>query len=109
MPSHPHALHAFDLRSVVLFSCLTVGGTCAAMAQTTAQQSSPLPALMHPITPSEIFMRNDLNHDGQLSRHEAENLPSVAQDFEQWDRDGNGQLSLPEFLQGAQKNASSAP
>lgn len=106
MPSHNPSLHAFDLRSVVLFTCLTVGGTCAAWAQSTqaapAAPSNPA-ATMQPITPSEAFMRSDLNRDGILSRQEAENLPSVAEKFDEWDRDGNGQLSMEEFLLATQK------
>lgn len=106
MPIHTHALHAFDLRSVVLFTCLTLGGTSAVMAQTAQPQPSPPSPTMKAITPSEVFNRSDLNRDGQLSRQEAENLPSVAQKFDDWDRDGNGQLSLEEFLLGAQGNES---
>jgi Ca2+-binding EF-hand superfamily protein len=49
-----------------------------------------------------VFKRADRNRDGQLSREEAEHLPSVAAQFDQWDRDGNGQLSLQEFLQHTQ-------
>lgn len=106
MPSHNPSVNAFDLRSVVLFTCLTVGGTCAAWAQ--SMQPSPTAptgpnAAMQPITPSEAFLRSDLNRDGLLSRQEAENLPSVAEKFEEWDRDGNGQLSMEEFLLAAQK------
>lgn len=108
MPNHTHPLHAFDLRSVVLFTCLTVGGTCAVLAQTGAPKTSVPPAPMQAITPSEVFMRSDLDRDGQLSRHEAENLPSVAQNFDVWDRDGNGKLSMEEFLLGAQRNENAA-
>ena len=98
------ALHAFDLRSVVLFTCLTVGGTSAVLAQN-AQPQPPAPATaMQAITPSEVFMRSDLDRNGLLSRQEAENLPSVAQQFDEWDRDHNGQLSMEEFLLGAQKH-----
>lgn len=108
MPSHTHSLHAFDLRSVVLFTCLTVGGTSAVMAQTAqpaparnaapaASQSAPL----QPITASEAFARSDLDRNGELSREEAQNLPSVAEQFDAWDRDGNGKLSLEEFLLNA--------
>lgn len=108
MPRHTHALHAFDLRSIVLFTCLTMGGTSAVLAQAPAQQPSTAPKAMQAITPSEVFARSDLDRDGQLSRHEAENLPSVAQNFEVWDRDDNGQLSLEEFLLGAQKTENAA-
>lgn len=111
MPIQRHNIHAFDLRSVVLFTCLTLGGTTAVLAQAAdprtstgtvapATPAAPAPAPAA-ITPSEAFMRSDLNRDGQLSPEEAQNLPAVAEQFSEWDRDGNGQLSLEEFLLGA--------
>lgn len=106
---HTQTLHAFDLRSVVLLTCLTMGGASAVLAQTPAQQPGAARPTMQALTPSEVFARIDLDRDGQLSRHEAENLPSVAQNFEAWDRDDNGQLSLEEFLLGAQKNENATP
>lgn len=105
MPSHTLSLHAFDLRSVVLFTCLTVGGTSAVLAQNAtpapATRSAPATtqaAPLKPITASEAFARSDLDRNNALSREEAQNLPSVAEQFDAWDRDGNGQLSLQEFL-----------
>ena len=100
MPSNHRHLHAFDLRSVVLFTSLTLGGTTAVFAQAAAPSTLTAKAL----TPSEVFMRSDVNRDGQLSRAEAKNLPSVSEQFEQWDRDGNGQISLEEFLLNAQRH-----
>ena len=97
MPTHNHPLHAFDLRSVLLFTCLTMGGTSAVMAQSPAAQ--PLAA----ITPSEVFQRADTDRNGLLSRAEAENLPAVAEQFDVWDRNGDGQLSLEEFLMNAER------
>lgn len=105
--------HTFDMRSLLLFASLTVGGTSAVLAQTPNTPSSqaptntapaPVAPAIQPITPSEAFMRSDQNRDGQLSRQEAEHLPSVAAQFEQWDRDGNGSLSMEEFLLGVQKH-----
>lgn len=109
MPHQRHNIHAFDLRSVVLFTCLTLGGTTAVLAQNNDPQTStgtvtpavPAAPVSTPITPSEAFMRSDLNRDGQLSPEEAQNLPAVAEQFSEWDRDGNGLLSLEEFLLGA--------
>ncbi|MEZ2738754.1 EF-hand domain-containing protein [Comamonas jiangduensis] len=108
MPSNHRHLHAFDLRSVVLFTSLTLGGTTAVFAQAAAPSTpdaSAQPTLTaKALTPSEVFMRSDVNRDGQLSRAEAKNLPSVSEQFAQWDRDGNGQISLEEFLLNAQRH-----
>lgn len=107
MPTSRRQLHAFDVRSVLLFASLTLGGTAAVMAQD--KDTSPASATATTtttatlaITPTAVFKRADRNRDGQLSREEAEHLPSVAAQFDQWDRDGNGQLSLQEFLQHTQ-------
>lgn len=108
MPTSRRQLHAFDVRSVLLFASLTLGGTAAVMAQNqgtppanTASATTTTTATLA-ITPTAVFKRADRNRDGQLSREEAEHLPSVAAQFDQWDRDGNGQLSLQEFLQHTQ-------
>jgi hypothetical protein len=108
MPTSRRQLHAFDVRSVLLFASLTLGGTAAVMAQdkgtpptSTATATTTTTATLA-ITPTAVFKRADRNRDGQLSREEAEHLPSVAAQFDQWDRDGNGQLSLQEFLQHTQ-------
>lgn len=108
MPTSRRQLHAFDVRSVLLFASLTLGGTAAVMAQNqgtppaaSATATTTTTATLA-ITPTAVFKRADRNRDGQLSREEAEHLPSVAAQFDQWDRDGNGQLSLQEFLQHTQ-------
>lgn len=110
MPTSRRQLHAFDVRSVLLFASLTLGGTAAVMAQdqgtpsssTTSATATTTTTATLAITPTAVFKRADRNRDGQLSREEAEHLPSVAAQFDQWDRDGNGQLSLQEFLQHTQ-------
>ncbi|EXU81490.1 hypothetical protein AX13_06745 [Comamonas aquatica DA1877] len=110
MPTSRRQLHAFDVRSVLLFASLTLGGTAAVMAQnqgtppakTASTTATTTPTATLAITPTAVFKRADRNRDGQLSREEAEHLPSVAAQFDQWDRDGNGQLSLQEFMQHTQ-------
>ena len=106
MSTSRRQLHAFDVRSVLLFASLTLGGTAAVMAQDQGTPSSSTATTTTTatlaITPTAVFKRADRNRDGQLSREEAEHLPSVAAQFDQWDRDGNGQLSLQEFLQHTQ-------
>ena len=110
MSTQHHTLHPFDLRSLVLFASLTLGCSAALFAQT--DSPSPPPAAAQPsapttnasaLAPEEVFKRADINRDQQLSRDEAQNLPSVAEQFDEWDRDGNGSLSLQEFLLGANK------
>ncbi|MDG2525282.1 EF-hand domain-containing protein [Stenotrophomonas sp. HITSZ_GD] len=47
---------------------------------------------------AERFRAADTNHDGQISRAEADaSLPRIAKRFDQLDADGNGQLSADEF------------
>ena len=101
MPTLHHTLHPFDLRSLVLFASLTIGGSSALLAQTArpAQDSAAQPSTTA-LTPEAVFQRADINRDQQLSHDEAQNLPSVAEQFDEWDRDGNGSLSLQEFLLG---------
>ena len=108
MPTSRRQLHAFDVRSVLLFASLTLGGTAAVMAQdkgtpptSTATATTTTTATLA-ITPTAVYKLADRNRDGQLAREESQHLPSVAAQFDQWDRDGNGQLSLQEFLQHTQ-------
>jgi hypothetical protein len=108
MSTSRRQLHAFDVRSVLLFASLTLGGTAAVMAQdkgtpptSTATATTTTTATLA-ITPTAGIKRADRHRDGPLSREAAEHLPSGAAQVDQWDRDGNGQLSLQEFLQHTQ-------
>ncbi len=47
----------------------------------------------------EAFARADKNADGKLSKEEAENLPAIAQRFEQIDADKDGAISKTEYLE----------
>jgi Ca2+-binding EF-hand superfamily protein len=47
---------------------------------------------------SEAFARADKNNDGKLSKEEAENLPALAQRFEQIDTDKDGFISKAEYM-----------
>jgi EF hand len=47
----------------------------------------------------EAFARADKNADGKLSKEEAENLPAIAQRFEQIDTDKDGSISKAEYLE----------
>lgn len=99
MPTHNHPLHQFDLHSVVLFACLTLGGTSAIAAH--AAGAAPLQRSSAP----GLFLRADRDRNGVLSREEAQGLPGVATQFAVWDRNGDGQVSLTEFLDFAQPAA----
>lgn len=47
----------------------------------------------------EAFERADKDGDGKLNREEAENLPAIAQRFEQIDIDRDGSISKAEYLE----------
>ncbi len=47
----------------------------------------------------EAFERADKNADGKLSKDEADNLPAIAQHFEQIDTDKDGFISKTEYLE----------
>ncbi len=48
---------------------------------------------------SEAFARADKNADGKLSKEEAENLPAIAQRFDQIDTDKDGSISKAEYME----------
>lgn len=112
--SHPRAIGAFEVRSMVLFASLVFGG--AAGAQTTPQPAARSVAAPASSAPSgrtaaaprntaeqAAFERADANHDGQLSAAEAQALPVIASRMRELDTDGNGSLSPQEFQRGARQ------
>lgn len=108
---------AFEARSVLLFTALSLGGGAALQAQTApgaapkAQGGSsfgPATASSSLITPpgtaaatTAAFDRADANADGKLSPQEAATLPPIGNRFEQLDADRDGSLSRTEFDKGA--------
>ena len=98
------------LRSLVLLAGLTLGSTSALMAQTTPspqgpgtpRQSMPLDsdgkATSEQAAQQFSFQRMDTDRDGHLSKHEAQELPTVLSNFEAMDKDGDGKISQKEFL-----------
>ena len=102
-PHHPRLLHGFDVRSLLLFASLTMGGTQAIMAQ---QPDSTSPRAAAPTTqsiaPAQAFDKADSNQDGKVTLHEAERFPAIAENFAQLDQDKNGSLSRDEFARGMQ-------
>ena len=100
----------FEARSVLLVATLTFAGIAGAQGQT----SSPAPARDAPAATGSVpankatstdvnaaFDRADADKDGKLSRTEAENLPAVAQRFEQSDTDRDTFVSREELMKFA--------
>jgi len=108
--SHPRAIGAFEVRSMVLFASLVFGGAAGAQtapqpaARSAAAPASPAPAA-RPRQSAEqaAFERADQNQDGQLSAAEAQSLPVIASRMRELDADGNGRLSFEEFQRGARQ------
>ncbi|MBU4423020.1 MULTISPECIES: calcium-binding protein [unclassified Acidovorax] len=108
---------AFEARSVMLFTALTLGGAAALQAQTAPAAApkaqggpsyGPATSSLNPGTPTATgsaaaaaFDRADANRDGKLSADEAAMLPAIGNRFEQLDTDRDGSLSRTEFDKGA--------
>ena len=108
---------AFDTRSVLLFTALSLGGGAALQAQTApgaapkAQGGASFgpgnssPTLITPpsrtSSATTAFDRADANADGKLSPQEAATLPAIGNRFQQLDTDRDGSLSHTEFDKGA--------
>lgn len=109
-------LPGFEVRSVLLFTALALGGASASMAQLRADSPAPLGTTQSgaatgvqaaPTTAPRgnaldaAFDRTDTNRDGQLSAQEAQAMPAISEKFAAFDTDGSGQLSRQEFHQAA--------
>jgi hypothetical protein len=79
-----------------------------AFAQQEPQRPAPTPnaAVERPATPpagpavdvGAIFDKLDMNHDGRLSKDEAQAHPTVTANFASADTNGDGVISKDEFL-----------
>ncbi len=82
-----------------LFPLITVAALAwplAAAAQNTPQLTDAQRERLEQA--AERFRAADTNHDGQISRAEADaSLPRIAKRFTQLDSNGDGQLSADEF------------
>ncbi len=113
-----HSIPNFEMRSVLLVAALAVGAMGATHAQTAtppaASSSSPASQMSPPAAGAGVaqnkasskdvdaaFARTDANKDGKLDRKEAENLPAVAQRFDQIDANHDGFVSREEFNKAA--------
>ena len=101
-----HFIPNFEARSVLLVAAMAFGGVAGAQGQTTAPRPSTSASAAAQSIPANkastsdvnaAFDRADTNKDGKLSRTEAENLPSVAQRFEQIDTDRDTFISREEL------------
>ena len=102
-----HFIPNFEARSVLLVAAMAFGGVAGAQGQTTSPSPSTSASAAagsipsNKATPKDVdaaFDRADANKDGKLSRAEAENLPSVAQRFEQIDTDRDTFISREELM-----------
>jgi hypothetical protein len=93
------------LRHAAVVAAALVVGAGAASAQMT-----PTQPVLTPATPAAAptsrsasqqeatFKRIELNGDGFISKAELEKAdPKLGQDFQKYDTDGDGKLSMPEF------------
>ena len=101
-----HFIPNFEARSVLLVTAMALGGIAGAQGQTTSPAPSTSASAAGGSIPANTatskdvdaaFDRADTNKDGKLSRTEAENLPSVAQRFEQIDTDRDTFISREEL------------
>ena len=115
MKSKRRYLANFEARSVVLVAACVLGGSAAVHAQPSPRTSSgsttgtgsggmTLPRSAADAAAADAaFQRADINHDGKLSRAEAQALPALAERFDAIDTDGDGFLSRPEFDKAIQQ------
>ncbi|MDW5441328.1 EF-hand domain-containing protein [Polaromonas sp. SM01] len=112
-----HSIPNFGVPSVWLLAALIMGAAGAVRAQTapspmenhtppahiaTAGTSGTIPP--NTITNRELdaaFNRADTNHDGRLTRQEAERFPALEQRFEQIDSNHDSFISRDEFIKAA--------
>lgn len=111
-PSHPRVIGAFEVRSMVLFASLALGGAAGAQtppqpaARSVAAPTAPAPAgrrSTEQTTEQAAFERADSNRDGQLSADEVQALPEVANRMRELDTDNDGRLSFEEFQRGVRQ------
>ncbi|HXE23076.1 MAG TPA: EF-hand domain-containing protein [Rhodoferax sp.] len=102
MKAKRRCLPNFEARSLMIIAAWAVGSAAAVHAQT---PYSPPPRQGAPMTtPSgakedagAAFTRADTNHDGKLSREEAQAIPALAQHFDEIDANHDGFISREEY------------
>lgn len=90
------------MRTPALIAMLAMALPLGAAAQATPQPTGAQRERAEQAV--ERFRAADSNHDGQISRAEADaSLPRIAKRFDQIDSDHDGQLSVEEFRAVAEK------
>ncbi len=93
----------FNTMSLAIIATAAMYMPMAHAQMTAPSQPAPAPAAPAAASPDnaryiEAFARADKNADGKLSKEESENLPAIAQRFEQIDADKDGSISQAEYL-----------
>ncbi len=91
----------FNAMSVAIISAAALYMPMAYAQMTAPSQPAPSAPAANADTARymEAFSRADKNADGKLSKEEAENLPAIAQRFDQIDVDKDGSISQAEYLE----------
>jgi Ca2+-binding EF-hand superfamily protein len=76
-----------------------------AFAQNTpaTSTSTPAPTPRHYGVARERFMEADTNHDGMISREEAQAMPFVAKHFDEFDTNHDGYITREEMRAGRER------
>ena len=82
----------FEARSMMIIAAWTIGSAAAVHAQT--RPATPTTGMTQE---SAAFTAADTDHDGKLSRTEAQAIPMLAESFNRVDTDHDGFISLAEY------------
>ncbi|MFI5447866.1 EF-hand domain-containing protein [Polaromonas sp. UC242_47] len=110
-----HSIPNVGVPSVWLLAALAMGAAGAVRAQTAPSPVDTHAPAAHVVTTSTAipqnaitnreldaaFNRADTNHDGRLTRQEAERFPALEQRFEQIDLNHDAFISRDEFIKAA--------
>ena len=110
MKAKRRCLPNFEARSLMIIAAWAVGSAAAVHAQTPysppprpgAPMTTPSGAVDPPKAGAKedagaAFTRADTNHDGKLSREEAQAIPALAQRFDEIDANHDGFISREEY------------
>jgi hypothetical protein len=100
----PLETYKFNAMSMAIIAVAALHINTATAQMTAPSSPAPTQSPSNSASPDtarylEAFARADKNNDGKLSKEEAENLPAIAQRFEQIDVDKDGAISKAEYLE----------